>query len=60
MDIVQILVLLLALSTALNIAFGAGLVARAGGLSVPASVLTASGAAATALTVFFAAVSAYR
>jgi hypothetical protein len=56
MNTVQILTLLLTLSGALNIAFGAGIVARVGGLSISTSILIAGGAAATRLTAFFTAI----
>ncbi|MFD9462001.1 hypothetical protein [Streptomyces sp. NPDC060027] len=51
--------LLLALSTALNIAITAGLLARRSGAGIPQAVLTGAGAAATSLGVYFAAVAAY-
>lgn len=56
----EILVLLLALSGALNIAMVAGALARASGKSLAAAALVGGGAALTGLTVFFAAVAAYR
>ncbi|TYB43939.1 hypothetical protein [Actinomadura chibensis] len=60
MSSVQILLLLLALSVALNIAFGTALTSRANGASVPAAVLAGGGAAATTLIIFFTALPAYR
>ncbi|MFF7647033.1 hypothetical protein [Streptomyces canus] len=59
MSPVQILSLLLALSTALNVAIGAGLLARRSGLGIPQAILTGAGAAATGLGIYFAAVAAY-
>lgn len=59
MTTTQILTLMLALSGALNIAFAAGITARASGLSVPASILVAGGAAGGALTIFFTALPSY-
>ncbi|WP_405956919.1 hypothetical protein [Streptomyces phaeochromogenes] len=59
MSPIQILSLLLALSTALNIAVSTGLLARKGGVGVPQAALTGAGAAATALGIYFAAVAAY-
>jgi hypothetical protein len=60
MHAVQILTLLLALSTALNVAFAAGLTARLNGAGLAQAILTGAGAASTIMAVFFAAVSAYR
>jgi hypothetical protein len=55
----RVLTLLLALSGALNVAFGAGIAARHGGAGPAQAILTAVGAAGTVMTIFFAAVSAY-
>ncbi|MGP4114436.1 hypothetical protein ACTWP5_26435 [Streptomyces sp. 4N509B] len=55
----QTLSLLLALSLALNVAIAAGLLDRRAGASVPRAILTGAGAAATALGVYFAALTAY-
>ncbi|MFI0479703.1 hypothetical protein [Actinomadura sp. 9N215] len=55
----QTLALLLALSTALNIAITAGLLARSADASTPHAILTGAGAAATLLGLYFAAVAAY-
>jgi hypothetical protein len=60
MHAAQILTLLLALSGALNVAFAAGLTARLAGARPAQAALTAAGAAGTVLTIFFAAVLAYR
>ncbi|MER6206565.1 hypothetical protein [Streptomyces sp. NPDC001642] len=60
MSPLQILSLLLALSTALNIAITAGLIARRSGASRPQAILTGAGAAATSLGIYFAAVAAYK
>jgi hypothetical protein len=60
MSTLQILALLLALSTALNIAMTASLIAHRSGASIPHALLTGAGAAATSLGIYFAAVSAYR
>ncbi|MGW2826419.1 hypothetical protein ACWC24_36360 [Streptomyces sp. NPDC001443] len=59
MSPLQILSLLLALSTALNIAITAGLLAHRAGASTPQAILTGAGAAATSLGIYFAAVAAY-
>ncbi|GAA2650773.1 hypothetical protein GCM10010425_74350 [Streptomyces spororaveus] len=59
MSPLQILSLLLALSTALNIAITASLLARRTGASVPQAMLTGAGAAATSLGIYFTAVAAY-
>jgi hypothetical protein len=56
----EILTLLLALSGALNLAIVAGALARTSGKSLAAAALVGGGAALTGLTVFFAAVAAYR
>ena len=60
MNTVQVLLLIVALSVALNIAFGTALTARANGASVPAAILTGGGAAATALIIYFTALPTYR
>jgi hypothetical protein len=60
MTTAEILVLLLALSGALNLAIIASALARASGKSLAAAALVGGGAAMTALAVFFAAVAAYR
>jgi hypothetical protein len=60
MHTVQVLVLLLALSGALNVAFAAGLTARRAGATPAQAILTAAGATGTVMAIFFAAVSAYR
>lgn len=60
MSPVQILSLLLALSTALNIAIAVGLLARCSGADAPQVILSGAGAAATGLGIYFAAVAAYR
>ena len=59
MTAVQTLGLLLAVSSALNVAVVAGLAARHGGSTPAQAILTGGAAAATMLTVFFAAVAAY-
>jgi hypothetical protein len=59
MHALQILTLLLAASAALNIAFAVGIIARRAGASSAQAILTAGGAASTALAIFFTAVSAY-
>ncbi|MER7911783.1 hypothetical protein [Streptomyces sp. NPDC096068] len=60
MSPVQILSLLLAMSTALNIAITAGLLAHRAGAGVPQALLMGAGAAATGLGIYLAAVAAYR
>lgn len=60
MHTVQVLTLLLALSSALNVAFSAGITASLAGASPAQAILTAAGAAGTVMAIFFAAVSAYR
>lgn len=55
----QILALLLAVSTALNIAIIAGLLAHRSGATTPTAILTGAGAAATSLGLYFTAISAY-
>ncbi|MGW0591732.1 hypothetical protein [Streptosporangium sp. NPDC002607] len=57
MPLTEILFLLPALSTALNIAIAAGLIARAAGASTAWATLT--GAGAISLALYFAAVGAY-
>lgn len=59
MHATQVLVLLLALSGALNTAFAAGVTARCAGSSVSQAILTAAGAAGTVMAIFFTAVAAY-
>ena len=56
----QVLALLLAASAALNIAFTTGIIARHAGASTAQAILTAVGAASTAMALFFTAISAYR
>jgi len=60
MHAVQVLTLLLALSGALNVAFAIGVTARHADVSPAQAILAAAGAAGTVMTIFFAAVSAYR
>ena len=60
MTAVQILSLLLALSTALNIAFTTGLTAHRIGIGAPQAAFAGAAAAGTALTIYFTAVQAYR
>lgn len=60
MTTTDVVILLLALSFALNVALGAGCVAKASGKTVWASILIAGGAAGAILTIFFAALSVYR
>jgi hypothetical protein len=59
MHAIQVLTLLLALSGAINIAFGTGITARYAGASPAQAILTAAGATGTVMAIFFAAVSAY-
>jgi hypothetical protein len=59
MHAAQVLALLLAASAALNIAFAAGLIARQAGASISRVILTAAGAASTAMALYLTAVSAY-
>ena len=59
MTTTTILSLLLALSTALNLGLVATSLARATGKSPAAAALVGGGAALTALTVFFTAITAY-
>jgi hypothetical protein len=56
MHTVQVLILLLALSGALNVAF----TARLAGAGPAQAILTAAGAAGTVMAIFFTVVSAYR
>ena len=60
MHALQILALLLAISTALNISFTTGIIARHAGASTAQAILTAASAAGTVLALFLTAVSAYR
>lgn len=60
MTTIEILVLLLAASCALNAGLGAGILARSSGKSIQAAVLVGAGTVSTILTIFFTAVSAYR
>ncbi|MFD5796452.1 hypothetical protein ACFWIO_23565 [Streptomyces diastatochromogenes] len=60
MSPLQILSLLLALSTALNIAFTTGLLVHRSGAGIPQAILAGAGAAATSLGIYFAAVAAHR
>ncbi|GLW26049.1 hypothetical protein DI270_016365 [Microbispora triticiradicis] len=60
MSQVQILSLLLALSSALNIAITAALIARRSSAGTANALLTGAGAAATFLGLYFAAVAAYQ
>ncbi|WP_033423896.1 hypothetical protein [Actinomadura flavalba] len=59
MTTTQVLSLLLALSTALNVAGGAAAVARWSGQSVPNAILTGGAAAGAVVTLFLAAVGVY-
>ena len=59
MTMINLLVLLLALSMSINIGFTAGAIARLAGQSLPRSVLVGAGAAATFLTIFFTALPSY-
>jgi hypothetical protein len=59
MNKTQIIALLLALSCSVNIAFTAGIIARTAGASLGHAALTAAAAGGTAMTIFFAGVSAY-
>ncbi|MFI9580258.1 hypothetical protein ACIHCQ_00010 [Streptomyces sp. NPDC052236] len=60
MSQVEVLSLLIALSVALNIAFGAGWVAHRTGGGLANAVLVAGGTAGASLVIFFAGVSAFR
>jgi hypothetical protein len=60
MNPLQILALLLALSTALNIAFTTGLLVQRCGAGTLQAILAGGGAAATSLGIYLAAVAAYR
>jgi len=55
----QVLALLLAVSCSLNIALTAGITARGTSASLAHAILTAAGAGGTAMTIYFAGVSAY-
>jgi len=55
----QILALLLALSCSINTALTAGIVAHGTGANLGRVILTAAGAGGTAMTIYFAGVSAY-
>ncbi|MDX2760411.1 hypothetical protein [Streptomyces europaeiscabiei] len=57
---VEILALLLAISAILNLSLIVGLIAHGTGIGARQAVLTAAGAAATCLALYFTAVSAYR
>lgn len=59
MRAMQVLTLLLALSSALNISFIMGVTARYAGARPAQAILTAVGTAGTVMAIFFAAVSAY-
>jgi len=59
MGTVQVLVLLLAMSGAANVALGAGITARLAGASRPQAVLTGAGALGSVMAVFFTAIAAY-
>jgi len=59
MNAERVLVLLLALSGALNAALAVGITARHAGAGPAQAVLTGAGAAGTVMAIFFAAVSAY-
>ena len=59
MSPVRILSLLLAISTAINIAFAVSVLARASGANAANAILAGVGAAATAVGLYFAAVAAY-
>jgi hypothetical protein len=60
MNEVEILAMLLACSLILNLSVIVGLIAHGTGIGTRQAVLTAAGAAATCLALYFAAVSAYR
>jgi hypothetical protein len=59
MNKIEILALLLACSLTLNLATIADLIAYGTGIGTRRAILTATGAAATCLALYFAAVSAY-
>jgi hypothetical protein len=59
MHAIQILTLLLALSTALNIGFSAGVIAGVAGANRAQAILVGAGASGSVLTIFFAALSVY-
>lgn len=60
MTAIKLLLLMLALSGAFNVAFVAGIAARLSGQNMPRSVLIAGGAAGAALTIFFTALPSYQ
>jgi hypothetical protein len=60
MTVIKLLILLLALSGAVNVAFAAGITARLCGLSIPRCILVAGGAAGASLTIFFTALPSYQ
>jgi hypothetical protein len=60
MNTIQILTLCLAVSCVVNVALGAGITARKGGASMAQAILTGASAAGITLTIFLAAISAYR
>jgi hypothetical protein len=57
---IRLLVLFLALSVALNIAIGAGILACAGGMAVVPSIFTGAGVGGGVLTLFFTAWSIFK
>ena len=59
MHALQVLALLLAASAALNIALTTGILARHAGASPAQAILTAAGAASTAMALYLTAISAY-
>jgi hypothetical protein len=59
MNALRILTLLLALSSALNVAFATGITARHAGAGIAQAMLTGAGAAGTIMIIFFAAIAAY-
>jgi hypothetical protein len=60
MHALQVIALLLAASTALNVALATGMITRHAGASTAQAILTAGGAAGTVMALFFAAISAYQ
>jgi hypothetical protein len=60
MSPIQILSLLLAVSTALHLATAATLTAHRAGVGTPRAILTGATAAATGLSLYFAAIAAYQ
>jgi hypothetical protein len=60
MHTTQILTLLLALSSAVNVAFAAAITARAAGATPAQAILTGAGSAGTVMAIFFAAIAAYQ